>query len=654
MIRKGFILPAALMLVCAIILLAATRHYFSRNQLIRAAHDANYEKAFHLAMGGIESADKLLVKAINYCNDSRINPELKAQDAPAEFAAIVTDLLDADGLLLPREKLIYIRPENLDLLQRSWEKFSELEISLEIKDIGPLIKETSLPGINADSRERNVILLLNSEAKVNDTVARVCRYRRAKIVNILPSALGKFVLFLRQQGSLNLNSLEDSLVDKNKMGDTPLIVDSGKSSSIKSIKPEDAADFFEKQGWVFLGGDAPWIVASGGGGGVANFQSALLKNDKQYFSIPPTDSLSSRTDLVYYSQPEFVSKELKNTIYNGALQDMSDEMLLSSRIRISGNAARPSPTNVVGKVISRWALLQGYKNTASGLFSPLPFISETKFAGNNWPGVSKAAAQIINDNFGGSFQNYKARMSTVVDIQYNAINLRALKFANAPLNEAIQIDPEKIPADTNISALSKRLLIEGKPASFVDANYGTRYEIKADDGNKLFNGDLEGFEDLSFFKAKAVENFDKPADFYKKIRVGENEWVIDSTYLIKGDLTIDRPLTTIAGCGGMVFVQGNIVIKEEIFTPTKETIILCSLNGNIEISTSRNVEAGLIALKGTIAANSSIKITGIVAGKDLSLARLFPPGSRKIIYNSNFDATDSLIYKKGFKLFMPK
>jgi hypothetical protein len=140
MIRKGFILPAALMLVCVIILLAATRHYFSRNQLIRAAHDANYEKAFHLAMGGIESADKLLVKAINYCNDSRINPELKAQDAPTEFAAIVTDLLDADGLLLPREKLIYIRPENLDLLQRSWEKFSELEISLEIKDIGPLNK----------------------------------------------------------------------------------------------------------------------------------------------------------------------------------------------------------------------------------------------------------------------------------------------------------------------------------------------------------------------------------------------------------------------------------------------------------------------------------------------------------------------------------
>lgn len=299
-------------------------------------------------------------------------------------------------------------------------------------------------------------------------------------------------------------------------------------------------------------------------------------------------------------------------------------------------------------------MLQGYKNTATSLFSPLPYISETKFNGNNWPGVSNAAAQLIKDNFGGRYQGYKARMSTVLDMQYNAINLRSIKFSDAPLNNAIQIDPKKIPADTKISALSRRLLIDGAPASFVDANYGNAYEVKIDDGQKLFNGDLDGFEDLGFLKAKAVENFETSADFYKKIRTGKKEWTLDSTYFIKGNLTIDRPLTTVTGCGGMVLVQGDIVIKDEILASAKETIVLCSLNGSIEISTSRPVQAGLIALKGTVVANSSLNVTGIVAAKDLSMARLFPLGSREIAYNSNFDVTDSLTYKKGFRLFMPK
>ncbi|HNS09432.1 MAG TPA: hypothetical protein PKN29_07010 [Candidatus Ozemobacteraceae bacterium] len=51
--QRGFVLPAVLMLISVILLFAAVRHFFSRNQLIQAAHDANYEKSFHLAIGGI-------------------------------------------------------------------------------------------------------------------------------------------------------------------------------------------------------------------------------------------------------------------------------------------------------------------------------------------------------------------------------------------------------------------------------------------------------------------------------------------------------------------------------------------------------------------------------------------------------------------------
>jgi hypothetical protein len=200
--------------------------------------------------------------------------------------------------------------------------------------------------------------MLHAEAVVNGAVARVCRYREAKLVNLLPSILGKFVLYLREQGSVSNNSFVDRFSRPDQLKDTPLMVFSGKVSGLSSLSLTDAAEFFEKQGWVFLGGDAPWLIGSGPGGGNANYASALQKNDLQTFTIQPPDEFSSLNFLAYYSQLEYLSPELKELSYNKVLQGSNDE-LFSSRIRISGSRNQPTPTNVVGKVIARCALIQG-------------------------------------------------------------------------------------------------------------------------------------------------------------------------------------------------------------------------------------------------------------------------------------------------------
>jgi hypothetical protein len=62
--------------------------------------------------------------------------------------------------------------------------------------------------------------------------------------------------------------------------------------------------------------------------------------------------------------------------------------------------------------------------------------------------MSSEAANTMEENFGGVFQRYKSRMSTVLEERYNAINLRALNFPDPPMNSAIMIAPRNLPAGT--------------------------------------------------------------------------------------------------------------------------------------------------------------------------------------------------------------
>ncbi|MBU1108872.1 MAG: hypothetical protein KKB51_19500 [Candidatus Riflebacteria bacterium] len=650
--RSGFVLPGVLMLVCILILLAATRHYFSRNQLIQAAHGAHYEKAYHLAVGGLDSADELFMKAVSYFNDSRAETMPKIAKAPPELLPILKALLDKDGLPYTRKEFIPIQPAVFKHLQSSWENFATLKVEVELKDLETLVIP-SAPGPVSDEREKKILVMLHAEASINGAVAKVCRYREAKLVNILPSILGKFSLYLRQQGSLDNNSFVDTFAGTGGLKDTPLIVYSGKSTGFASLKPEAAADFFESQGWIFLGGDAPWIVGSGPGGGSGEHASGMQMNDQQMFPIPAQDDFSSLGFLAYYSQPEFLAVDLKKPLYNQAFRDVNNDQLFSSRIRISGSRITPTPTNIVGKAIYRWALIQGFTNTATQKFAPFPMLKEPQFPGGNWPGMSQNAAMTVEENFAGDFKRYSARMSYLIEENYNSINLRALKFPSPPLSTAIQIDPISI-SDKDRPGTSRRLKVDTRPATFIDVNHGNSYQVCRDDGKVLFDGNLSGFEDLRHFLSKAGESFDEPVDFFKKIKNKEKENVISNIYYIKGDLLIDRPLKAKDGCGGMVLVGGNITIQNEIVAPNLETIILISLGGNIRIATSSKIQAGLIALKGSIQAGSSLNVEGILSARDLSMSLLSPLGSRKLLYNPNFDATDTQIYNRGFRFFMPE
>jgi hypothetical protein len=268
--------------------------------------------------------------------------------------------------------------------------------------------------------------------------------------------------------------------------------------------------------------------------------------------------------------------------------------------------------------------------------------------------MSPEAANTMEENFGGVFQRYKSRMSVVLEERYNAINLRALNFPAPPMNSAIMVDPRNLPAGTKVPDLSKRLHVDNNPASFIDTNSGNFYQLFADDGRKMFEGNLSGFEDLSHFVSKVVLSFAKQSEFYKSIETEQKEYLLNNIYLIKGDLLVDRPLKSTDACGGMIIANGDITIQNEIIAPDQEPIVLISTTGNIRIATSGRIQAGLIALKGQIQAESAINVEGVVSAKELAMAKLSPLGLRQLSYNANFDVTDSATYMRAFRLFMPK
>ncbi len=217
------------------------------------------------------------MKAVAFFNDGRPETLPKITKAPPELAPILKSLLNADGLPYARKERIPIESSMFSHLQNSWEKFSSLKVEIELRDIEPLVAQSAFPGPISDPRETRILVMLHAEAVVNGAVARVCRYREAKLVNLLPTILGKFVLYLRQQGSASNNSFEDRFSRPDLLKDTPLMVFSGKISGLSSLSPADASEFFEKQGWVFLGGDAPWLIGSGPGGGNANTHQPCRK-----------------------------------------------------------------------------------------------------------------------------------------------------------------------------------------------------------------------------------------------------------------------------------------------------------------------------------------------------------------------------------------
>ena len=234
-------------------------------------------------------------------------------------------------------------------------------------------------------------------------------------------------------------------------------------------------------------------------------------------------------------------------------------------------------------------------------------------------------------------------MSDLVEEDYNASNLAAVKFTSA------ETDTIFFPADATqkpgivLPPSSKRLEAYGSKVPIYRLAFTNSISILDDKGNPVFvNGSLDNLPDPSWLKKKAGPVFPDGTTLWRELpRDASGRLILGGIVLVSSDLEIDRPVE-ITG-GGIILVQGGILIKSRIGGPSHDPISLVALNGDINVETSDTVS-------GRLRLGKTARIEGSVAARELApvLAKPFTP--RTILYNTAFDPTDLANYRRSYRL----
>lgn len=648
--RRGFLLPMVLVVVGIVFLLAFTRHFFSRQHLHMVQHLADHEKAYHLALSGVRAGVEEMNEALRFFNSGDPQTFPKRDKAPAGVREILEALLAKDDTPDAERGAVPVRIPILEEFARGMAEGATLQVGLELKRGKPLFVDAGEDGIVPDLQEAEYYLLVHGDATVGAASCRVSWYRPAKFVNILPPVLGKFVLFLREQGFLKVNSLKDAL-DTDRLDDSPVIVTGGRTLGADLLEPGALTAMLDGQGWVFLGGPFPWRLNLSNYAGSERFQDALLQARMFLHPVPAAEPFAANRNVRYYSFPELLFEELKSASQEEALSQRPEPLDSTSIIHAAGAADSPAPTLVLGNVSRSWALIQGLFNEANQKRLLFPCLDRQTFLSDFWPGrLSRDEARRIRDNFGGSWEAYAARMSDLIEEDYNAANLTAVRFSS-PEGEGFLFPAEATPNHGLVlPPPSRRLETAGMALPVYRRAFPNAVTIKDDQGRPLFrNGSLDLFPDPAWLKRKAGPVFPDGETLWKGLpRETDGRYFLGGIVLVQSGLEIDRPVGFVGG--GMLLVQGGITLKARVDSPSFDPVSLVSLGGDVRVETGDPIAAGLIALSGKLILGKTSAITGLAAARELSPSVAKPFSPRSITYNSAFDPTDRANYRRGYRL----
>ncbi|NLI78737.1 MAG: hypothetical protein GX442_20145 [Candidatus Riflebacteria bacterium] len=649
--RRGFLLPAVLLVLCLIVLLAATRHFFSREHLNMAAHLADYERAYHAANGALLAGRDQWRRLEAWFNSGDPGTFPKRDRVPADLKAVCTSLLDGSGL--PPEEGVRFAWEDplLADLAAGQPEAAPPQVEFELRPAGPLFTAPPGPGLRPDPRERQYHLFVHATARVGDATCRLCWYRSTKLINILPPVVGKFALFIREPGALDANRLADSS-DLADLHDAPLVVRGGAAIGPGPRPPAAVRDALDRRGWVFLGGGARWALGLSSGGGEPRFADAMMHDSWFSWPLDPSEPLSRKGDFVWYVETRPLGRQWREAAGKFALAAFPGRVERSSILNLNGTAADPAPTLVVGNVSRQWALIQGLLHPSSGKSAHLPWLSRTLFAGDAWPGVSQGRTITdLRDNFGGSYDAYERRMSDVAEEPYNAGLFPLMDFPGDPFARVVVIDPAALPPGLTSLAASQRLRIDGQPALPGGMAYGSAYTLLDDEGREWFSGgDLGALGDLSFLRRRVTLAFPDLAGLRRGLPRDEaGDLLLPGAVLVGGPVTIEEPLRF--ANGGLVLVDGTIRLQGEVgVAGGGEPLSLVSLGGDIEVETAAPLGAALIALAGRVTLPREVSVKGLVAARELGLAVADPPTGRQIEYDDRYDPTTAATRQRAYRL----
>lgn len=671
--RAGFILPGALLLITIVVLMAVTRLYFSREYLNHVSRLSDYERAYHSSASGLIIARAVMDETIKFLNDSDPATFPKADKAPDKIRAVVRSLLDPKGNLKPEGASFDLSSELSAYIKKDFAGVSYINISVNLSRARPVydgnreiesFTSASPPSnldfsfVRMDPREADHIISVNAVSKVGDSKCSAGAFVECRNVNITPGSLGKFALFLKGQGGLKINSLEEA-DDAAGFKVTPVIISAGAEADNEApLAPEELKKLIDSQGWIYLGGANQWNFNMTHAGGQAAFQDAPVKTDQYHFTIDD-GPLSTNPAVSYYAEASGFHPGLAGEDEGEPLAQhpSATELKYSSVLNLAGSVSSLTPTLVIGRATRSFGLLQGLYNSSNSQSAPLPYLTEQAFTSDDWPGeMSLQSVKFIKQHFGDDYYKYAPHMCDIITEEYNASNLSLVKFGKDEFDDNFLIDPDTIPVNFPNFPASSKLILDSFPAALYKMAAAGRYTLCDDRGKVLFHGDdFAKFYEPKFICQKAGYSYKTLRDFAAgKIDRSAGKLFIGGIVRIRNDVfTLIGPLTVASGGGGIIIADNGAVIEHGITSPDGEPLTIVALSGDIIVRTASKIKAGLIAPAGRVVfETASFEVEGPVAARSVNLADGRPGSKRSIRYDRSFDPTDYANYCRNYRVMI--
>lgn len=641
--KRGLILPTVLVLISVLVLLALTRHFFSRQQLHFADLLSEKEQAYYIAAGLREIAVKKLRQTLDFLNSGRPETFPKLEKCEISCRPLLEKLLSTSGE--PAGKAFNLALKNnaldeyIEMVKNAGLNPSSAEVTVEFLPGKPLF-ENAPRGMVADPAEIFWKLILRCQVTVEKTGATAAWYKEGRTISIQPPVIGKFSLFMPEPDQTVLNTTDDN----NRQY---VIIANGDIADRETLDQQAAASFLDRQGWVYLGENTETGMR-------LNRHSPLLNRNFFISAMDDADYLSSLGTFAWYHYCDGFEKSLKNSPDGIApfAEFPDDQILPTAALLFNGSSDAPSPTVVIGRVLRKYPIIQGMTGKKSGKRFPFPAISEETFMSSNWPcRLKPAEAEMIKRNFSGSYPGYQQRMSFIYSEPFNTANFQLLKLGKTHSDFAI-LQPSALPAEVRNLPVSDRLKANATPAGFFDMVLASAYSMSDDRGRLVFNdAPFSSVNDLSFLRQRAVLVCPDFAEFVRKTAGPKGAIAVPGAAMIESEVKISKPLE-ISDAGGILLVKGNVSISAPVKTANKALSSIISLGGNISVADNVTVDAGLICLSGMLQTGRNCEINGTVACKQLK-TDLAGNRPTRFTFNKLSDPTDSQAVRGSYR-FCPE
>ncbi len=660
---RGLFVPFAVGIVIFLFILIMAFSYTVRSQRRSVYSIFKKEIALNLAEAGVEQASAYFNSGKSTLHGKLVDPSVTTASLPGMKESFTAS--------------------NFPYLESVADQYgADVTVDMELMEgFKSLWDSQRLSGTLHDMDERVGQVLITVTVQNGDETWVKEAVKEIKVVNLLPSFLSKFTLFVTTpMADLNMFLNNQNGIVSDPADKRPLMLYHAPAG-----QPLDVS----KHGWVFLGGgDWNFNLTSGWGKGLA------FSEDFHYLAF-------NRVCVFDNTEPEhgvLDDDHVAKVVHRGFHQDLEitglDQLLpatsgvRSNALHLFGSVGRTSPTLVLGRVYRRYvqygALCCVDPDPLDTLYPPKVILKYVE--PGNWPLYNQLfpedpvnfpqypAHGVKPDVFMDSqyrdpdpqrgFSFYMSRIIDKGDQEQGHYNNSYDMISQG--NSWWRTPERKLAANLLDSRISPPAG-QTDPDYFYSTDNGNEtpgaggLNVKMDNGTDLFKGNLNDAEnslvsdlDYKVFLEVTASEFKKM--FIVTSRTGDSELNLGCVVRVTGSLHLDRPVTVKKG--GLVLVDRSITISGGITGDAKvpandAALTLCSRNGNIVVRTGTEIQAALVALKGSLIKDfysEPLRVKGSVAVGSLDSNTLFSastPG--QIEYDPKLDPTDSANYEQYYR-----